>query len=724
MNANQEYFRGKTLLLSICALFTFTTFILIIVATAGSTANYKPLTNIYIGDADISHIKVTKVIPQIGPILTILGTALTAPNTTLEGIFGSLKAIADTPALTPLMTILSNAENVSSTMLSLTDLAPLAISGNPTENTKELVAMNGLVHDASDPNQMLQGLSALVLPSIESMNETIAQHDNSTQIVMALLQDSDDPLNSTESLQVLNGLSMADKAKMLPVFQIFQDTNNNTATLFALQELMSADPPIASSLATSLIETLQRALGSSDSNLNSTFNSLSAAVPDNMKSSLDAVRILLQSTNQPNDTLSILSDLIEQNITTSETAKKSFVQLTNLLVHTSDPPMVLRSVQSLALVPNVTKSNQQLDALQQMLEASSDQNSTISILSQLNQGLTPNSTTIQYIPSLFNLLSASSDPETTFSSLVTLTSWAQENPSTFVPIISILDDAQSVQIISEPQLVAMTPELLTFLGIPIHFRLSIFSLCKADINNEIISCTAPHAVQNMDFRAIVYASLMDSEFRPYLQALNITADKLHLDGKLQDREHEYVPSIKATLAMNLLAIIFSFFTLVITFVLMFVTRLVISKITWLSTLLLYLSVALFAGLGATVLTVVVQIIKSGTHHDNYGVVFKGGSAYFGLVWTAFALAVIAATLLLWACWKMRYAMGLLHQKSTVSDVEDGGEFVDKNTSGEKLVMATTDLTATTTAVTALASESLPSSSSNTEEDTNEKTVVA
>ena len=100
-------------ILSVCLLFMFTTLILVIVATAGSTANYKPLTNIYIGEADIKHINVSKVIPQIGPILTILGSALTAPNSSLDDIFGAMKNIADTPALTPLLTLLSHADNLS-----------------------------------------------------------------------------------------------------------------------------------------------------------------------------------------------------------------------------------------------------------------------------------------------------------------------------------------------------------------------------------------------------------------------------------------------------------------------------------------------------------------------------------------------------------------------------------------------------------------------------------
>ncbi|CCD24773.1 Fat3p NDAI_0D04600 [Naumovozyma dairenensis CBS 421] len=669
-------FRGKNLLLSIIILFLFTIFIVIIVATAGSTANYKPLTNIYIGDADISHINVTKIIPAVGPILVIMGTALTAPNSSLDEIFGSLKEIADTPALTPLLTLLSNAEDVENSIIALSDLAPLALSGNPVSDTKELTEISGLLSVSNNDTGTLTGLSELVLPAMAHLNSSSSSSasDDSTTIVMTLLNDSIDPLNSTISLKYLNGLTPDDKVMMLPVFRIFGSSDNITMTLQSLEGIMNADPPIPPQLASTLLTTIQSGLERSD-NLTAVLSSIGSLVPDAQRSSFNSVGQLLNASSSPNNTLSILSDLIEENITESQVAKNSFGELTSLMMNSNNKSMVVQSVQSLAMVPNTTEADMQLDALTTMLRSTDNQNATVDTLATLSSGLSPNSSTFEYIPSLFQLLGASKEPGESFSSLVTLTAWAQQNPETFTPIVAILNSAESVEQISEEALTVMTPTLLEFLKIPIHFRLSIFSLCKANLKNEIIECSSPHAVQNMDFRHIVYDALMDSDFEPYLRALNITADSLQLDGRLQDREHEYVPSIKAVLAMNLLAIITSFFTMIFLFLLIFLRRFIVHKTMWFCSLVLVLFVGLFTGLGATICQVVVSIIKSGTHHDRYGVVFSAGSAYFGCVWTAFALAVVSNFIMLYIVWNMAEALlgrtFFRKRTSTRTDIEQG-----------------------------------------------------
>ncbi|RAZ70607.1 hypothetical protein DK853_44090, partial [Klebsiella oxytoca] len=59
-----------------------------------------------------------------------------------------------------------------------------------------------------------------------------------------------------------------------------------------------------------------------------------------------------------------------------------------------------------------------------------------------------------------------------------------------------------------------------------------------------------------------YDALVTSDFQPYLNALNISANDLYLEGKLLHREHQYVPAVRSVLALNLLAIIFSFFTMI------------------------------------------------------------------------------------------------------------------------------------------------------------------
>ncbi|CAI4045762.1 hypothetical protein SUVZ_11G0300 [Saccharomyces uvarum] len=634
-------------ILSVCILFMFTILILIIVATAGSTSDYKPLTNIYIGEADIRHINVSKVIPQIGPILTILGSALTAPNSSLDAIFGAMKNIADTPALTPLLTLLSNAENTTVTIESLTELAPLAISGNPASSTKQLAEINGLLKYSSNSTETLDGLSMLVSASLSSGSSNSSS--DSTSLVLDLLQDSNNPQNSTDALLTLNNLTMAEKAQLLPVFKLFALSTNKTATMTALASLMNTTIP--SSLAQTLLTQLQNTISDGGS-LNSTFSSLQQLVPAADADAFNAVQVLLNDTTSTNQTLSTLTDLLEKNVTQSSSAKTAFAALTQLMDSSSNSTMVTTSVQSLAAVTNTTQSTQQLVGLDDVISSSSNTSETLTILSELQSDLSGNSSTTQYIPYLFNLLGASSDPKTTFSSLVTLTSWAQENPQTFLPILKILAEAKSVEPISSTELRTFTPNILEYLKIPVYFRLSIFTLCHANLENKILDCSSAHAVQNLDFRSIIYNALIASDFQPYLNALNITADDLYLQGKLLRREHQYVPAVKSVLAMNLLAIVFAFSTIVFT-ILLYFNGYMIRQPLWLITVALYVCVGLFTGLGATIIAVMIDIIKSGTADDKFGVVFTAGSAYMGLTWTAFALSVIAAVLMICTWWRNR-----------------------------------------------------------------------
>ncbi|CAI6677816.1 CFF_HP2_G0028270.mRNA.1.CDS.1 [Saccharomyces cerevisiae] len=634
-------------ILSVCLLFMFTTLILVIVATAGSTANYKPLTNIYIGEADIKHINVSKVIPQIDPILTILGSALTAPNSSLDDIFGAMKNIADTPALTPLLTLLSNADNTTVTIESLTELAPLAISGNPASSTRQLTEINGLLKYSDNATETLDGLSRLVSASLSSASSNSSS--DSTTLVLDLLKDSDNPQNSTDALLTLNNLTMSEKAQLLPVFRLFAFSTNQTATMTALATLMNTT--ISPSLAQTLLTQLQNTISNGGS-LNNTFSTLQPLVPQASAPAFNAVELLLNQTTSTNQTLSTLSDLLEQNVTQSSSAKKAFAALTQLMENSDNSTMVVTSVQSLAAVTNTTQSTQQLIGLDDVISSSSNTNETLSILSELQSGLSGNSSSVQYIPYLFSLLGASSDPKTTFSSLVTLTSWAQENPQTFLPILDILADAKSVQPISAEELNAMTPNILEYLKIPIYYRLSIFTLCHANLENKILDCNSPHAVQNLDFRSIIYDALVTSDFQPYLNALNISANDLYLEGKLLHREHQYVPAVRSVLALNLLAIIFSFFTMIF-IILLYFNRYMFKQPLWLIALALHVCVGVATVLAAIIISVMIAIIKSGTADDKYGVVFKAGPAYTGLIWTAFALSFIATGLIIYTWWRNR-----------------------------------------------------------------------
>lgn len=632
----------KQLLLSICALFTFTTFIMVIVAIAGSTSNYKPITNVYIGTADVSHINVTKVIPQVGPILTILGTALTAPNSSLDEIFGALKAVADTPALTPLLTLLSNAENTSSTVIALTDLAPLAVSSNSTSSTQQLVQINELLELSTNRTDTLEGLSTLVLASMDSSNSSSS--DSSTA-VLNLLLDSNNVTGSTDALMVLNNMTLTQKAQLLPVFELFQLSTNDSATFSALAVLMNTTIP--TSTADTLFKTLEQ---TSSANLNQTLAQLSAIIPSDLKPALTAVSTLVLDSTSPNTTVTTLQGLMDNNVTQSPSAQTAFSSLTTLVTNANNDTLVLDTVESLATITNTTSSTQQLVSLQELLGSTSNGTQTLTILGELQAGLVADPTTAKYIPSLFSLLLASKDASETFSSLVTLTAWAQQNPTTFTPIIEILQSAVGIETISDGKLKELTPYIMDYLNINTLYQLSIFTLCEANTTGEIKSCSSSHAVQNLDFRSIIWNDLSSSDFDPYLKALNVTEQDLQLQGKLLNREHQYVPAIKATLALSILSIVFAFITCIVMFYLIFAGRSLTNK-WWFSIIFLTLCYALFTCLSAVIVTAIIGIIKSGTYDDNYGVVFKSGSAYMGLIWTSFVLSILCPPLVLcaWLC---------------------------------------------------------------------------
>ena len=677
--SKKRYDLGRnTYWLIIAIIFIFTTFILVIVATAGSTSNYKPITNVYLGDADIAHINVSKVIPQMKPILTILGSALTAPNQSLRNIFGALKTISTTPALSPLLLLLSNANDTSVTIDSLIKLAPLALEGDPIESTKELLGMSSLIDISNDGNQTLQSISELVSPILQNSNDTqLLQASDST---LKLLSDSDDPLNTVKQLEILNDLTLSEKASLLPVFSLYQTTNNMTQLNDALLKIIQSNISVSSQQISTYFSTLSTLLQSdSSANLTRIFDSLasSSSSSSSQEVLLRSIQSLLTSSTNVNSTLTILTDMIKQNITNNEKAKLALPALISIIDNSNNATTALNIIKSLSLVQNTTATYAQLLALESLLEVSNNETRSISIVGLLQNGLTPNSSTVKYIPSLFTLMNSSANPESTFKSLVLLTSWAQENPDTFTPIVSILNDAQSVEPISEWALRGMTPVLLNYLKIPIYYRLSIFTLCKANIDKDILTCNKPHAVQDLDFRNIIYDSLMESDFEPYLKGLNISADDLHLDGDLLNRQHQYVPSISALLTMNLLTIISSATAIG----LMIYNLITHAKYMWCWYTLLCFTflTALFNGIGATINAIVIEAIKSGTHHDNYGVIYQTGVAYSGLIWTAFVLSCVTTLIVLIYCWNLRrYSKGkITSQKKNADTYSEDSENDDQ-----------------------------------------------
>lgn len=650
------------LLFTVTTVFAFTTFILIIIATAGSSSNYKPITNIKIGEADISHINVTKVVPQVGPILTILGSALTA-NASLDQIFDALKQVADTPALVPLLNLMSNSKsNVTGTIGALTNLAPLALQKSDNTTDAALKSINMVIGDATNVDLLLDGMKEVVNSAMESLtspnfkNLTIMENE-----VFNLLLDSENVTATTEALIDMNQIPDADKQKLIPAFTLFKDSSNLNATIDSMASLMNYSSAL-SSIPTAELSTLfstVSSLASSKSSLISTITALSSKLPSNLAPAVSSLTTLLNSTNEDslNSTLNALQTLIlKNNITASvDSAKTSINSIKIMNEYAQNKTLLLDSVEDLATQTSVPSNTTtaQLKALDDIFQGSGNASATLRTLMGLEQGLTANPSLIKYVPYIFELLDDSNNATLSFTSLLNLTSFAKSNPTTFVPIMSILGKANSITPVTQDQLRELTPAILEYLHIPIKFHLSIFTLCKADINDKIISCSKSHAVQNLDFRSIIYDSIAESDFKPYLEALKIGKQDLHLDGKMQNRQHEYVPAIRASLSMNLLAIIVSFFLMCYAIFLL-VSKNAMTHMKWCILFFLTMNSALFSGLGGTIISAMINIIKSGTHDDKYGVVFDDNSSILGLLWCAFTVAFlsyVAATLSWFQFWR-------------------------------------------------------------------------
>lgn len=669
-----------TLLVSVIAI------IFVSVATAGSSANYKPITNVYVGQADISHINVTKVIPSVGPILTILGTALSA-NATLDQIFGSLKNIAGTPALTPLLTILSNAQNTTGTINALTSLAPLAITGTSNTTNDELDSINIMLANSTNVTATLLGLEGIV--SSQASTNISSSLQNLENVVFQILMSSKDPLATTQSLVALNNLTLAEKAQLAPVFGLFTDSKDITSTFDSLLVIANSSLPV--SLQTSVLQLINSTIsnGNDLSSLNSTLSRTASSLPGNTQDAVKALVKLFESTTDAKSTLSILSSIVSSNLTQSPSAKTALGALSIMVDNSNNNTILLNGVETLASSADAASATSQLVSLEQIFQGSENKTTTIDLLLKLQSDLAKDKTTIQYIPFLFDLMRDSFDPAKSFQSLLELTAWVKTNTEIFLPLLTILGKATAIKPISELELKELTPSILEYLGVPVRYRLSIFTLCRVNLENKILNCTNSHAVQNLDFRSIIWDNLLISEFNPYLGALNITKDNLYLEGKLLKRQHEYVPAVRAALACNILTIITAFFMSL--FAIYLFVRPTMTHYTWFTLWSLAAWLALFNGIAATIIAAMVHIIKSGTHQDNYGVTFEQSSPYYGLMWTSFSVCFIFLCYCTFIWFKDRAAISSIKSlKSTVIPDTESSQADEKNSATERSIVRSDD----------------------------------
>ena len=87
---------------------------------AGTSGNH--LTGVYLGEADIRHINVSKILPSVSPVITVLAKALSAPNTNVSEIYTAMNALSASPALKAILQLLTESKDAATTIEALTTL--------------------------------------------------------------------------------------------------------------------------------------------------------------------------------------------------------------------------------------------------------------------------------------------------------------------------------------------------------------------------------------------------------------------------------------------------------------------------------------------------------------------------------------------------------------------------------------------------------------------------
>ena len=234
----------KSTSLRIAAILSLITVILVCIATAGSSANYKPLNNIYIGRAELSRINVTKVIPELENVVDLLGSVLYTYPDQASLVFGGLRNLSHTSALLPFLTILINSKNNTKTVDAVSSLAPVALiasqSGVSASSIQGLGLISSLLTDSTNSTETLQGLQGL----LAAMDKNSSPSD---QLVMEMLQgkvftlleSSNNATATAEALFNITNLNVDDLMQLMPAVELLEDSTDPAATFKALYSLMN-----------------------------------------------------------------------------------------------------------------------------------------------------------------------------------------------------------------------------------------------------------------------------------------------------------------------------------------------------------------------------------------------------------------------------------------------------------------------------------------------------
>ncbi|KAL6943084.1 hypothetical protein ACO0RG_002068 [Hanseniaspora osmophila] len=633
----------------IVALFTLAIFLFNIFNIAGSASGR--LSNVYMGEATIRHINVTKILPNVAPIVNVFAQGLTAPNTNTTQIFDSMLALGQSAALKPVLGLMASSEDLPATMDALYTLTPIAASAS---NNKLSTEMAELIQNTNNQTLLLESLISLSGSNTTATTAALVP-------VMKLLQNTN---NATYTLEILASLSTASEeipsAELKSILDLLGDSTNITATLGDFQILSTGSSAINTTVEAEIFNAIQ-----TSTNLTQTFAGLTMAATSEEKPFITALADLLTQSSNSTATLIDLSTILTaqqaQQASNSSAALQasaaSLKSLSALLASSTNSTLTLQTLPTL-LSTSSSDSATQLKNLAGVLENSKNQTLSLQIISDLESSVSA-STLSTVIPAFVKLLAASTNVNTTLTDLATVSAITQSNATSLTPLIAIMNAYENSANVSEEYIYQnIMPSMFDKMHLATDFRLGILSLCRYSSEGVKYGCTKAHSVQSFYMKDILYNELETSYFSPYVKALNLTKDDVIIVGDLVKDQKYYVPAVRTLLAFSIISFILAIFIFFGTCASMVKSVPMFDKINaFVSAPCLFIS----SLISSIILGALCHIIKKGLKHDNYNVSFKYGSAFWGLSWTGFVLAFFVAV--------FAFAKQIRHPKKAAADEE-------------------------------------------------------
>ncbi|GMM40077.1 Fat3 protein [Hanseniaspora uvarum] len=590
---------------------------------AGTSGNH--LTGVYLGEADIRHINVSKILPSVSPVITVLAKALSAPNTNVSEIYTAMNALSASPALKAILQLLTESKDAATTIDALTTLAPLVVSNSSSDSLTDVVS---LINNSNNSSMIFNTLSSLssdsgnssTLQAVDPVMELIANSNNVTATLGDLVL-----LSKAEAL-----LPAAELESVLSLIQL--GGNNVTATLENLSVLSQASKSLNITNEATLFVALEASY-----NKTAVLEGLIAQSNDTAEITAytGLYNLLSSSANSTTtiiDVATILLSSTQQNTTQLTYSEESILAVASLLENSVNATLTMEILPVLVkdTSSNPASATEAIDSLIGVLQSSKNSTLTLELLSEL----LGSSSSTSAATALVELLGASTNANQTLSNLVTVATLAKANSTAIVPLLSILKSSSTSSNITDADIYQnVLPELFDNMKFATNFKLGVFSLCKYNSKGELYTCTKPHAVQSFIMKKILFDELVQSSFAPYVKALDLTIDDVIIKGELPKKQHLYVPGVKAILAFAILTIIACVCVpaLYITGLFEKVLRFFFTPLLIVNSLLVGIISAAIGGL-----------VKHGLKHDKYNVTWKIGAAMYALAWVGFFLAIIAA----------------------------------------------------------------------------------